>query len=335
MKKYFVAIIFITICNLCYAQNYIWHTDILGEDFKVTSIPLANSYDGKCKASLVFRPSVQPSNRAIIYIHGFNDYFFQKEMADTFSNASFNFFAIDLRRHGRSLENWQHPCDIRNISDYFEEINAAIDIIKNLGNNDITLIGHSTGGLTSALYALRNNNNSDINRVILNSPFLEWNMNSTYRNFLIPLIGFWSNFSKSTKISQNDCNGYAQSLLKTYHGEWDYNTEWKKTYSPDVTVAWIKSIDSAQSDLMKNGKKITIPILVLISDNKVDACEWNPDFQSGDAVLDPEMIKRCSAKLGQNTTIIEIKNGIHDLVLSSLDVRNIVYKNMLNFITNN
>lgn len=42
-------------------------------------IPLQEDYEGKVIATLVRRLSASGSGRAVLYIHGFNDYFFNME----------------------------------------------------------------------------------------------------------------------------------------------------------------------------------------------------------------------------------------------------------------
>lgn len=335
MNRAIILLIFYPISLIVFGDSIDWNTDILGDNFESRHIKLNDSYDGKAYSTIIRKKTQKKSSRAVLYIHGFNDYFFQKEMGNRFTDSVFNFYAIDLRRHGRSWNNSQHPCDIRNVEDYFEEIDSAVNIILADGCSDITLIGHSTGGLTVSLYAALHNDRHHINRIILNSPFLEWNKNSFYRNFLIPLVGFWSNFSKDTKINQGNCDGYSQSLLKDYHGEWEYNCEWKRPISPEVTSGWIKAIDSAQSKLMKNAHKIDIPILIMYSDKKIDNCSWSPEFQYADAVLDPEMIRKKSEKLGKKPLLICIENGMHDLILSSYPARESVYSIIFDFISKN
>ena len=41
----------------------------------------------------------------MLYLHGWNDYFFQTHLADAFAALGFDFYALDLRRYGRSLRN--------------------------------------------------------------------------------------------------------------------------------------------------------------------------------------------------------------------------------------
>ena len=177
-------------------------------------------------------------------------------MGERFVDSGFNFYAVDLRRYGRSREPWQYPFNIRNQEEYFADIDSAILQIKNDGNTDITLGGHSTGGLTVALFGAVRGTEAGVDRIVTDSPFLEWNYSSFMRNIAIPTVGFFGRLFKNAKIPQSHCDGYAYSLLKEYYGEWTYNTEWKMVYSPPVTASWVNAINSAQSKLMKKARKI-------------------------------------------------------------------------------
>lgn len=91
--------------------------------------------------------------------------------------------------------------------------------IRRDGNTDITLSGHSTGGLTVAYMAAMKGARIGVNRVVTDSPFLEWNFSPLMRNVGAPIIEFLSKFSKNSKVKQAHCDGYSYSLLKEYDGE--------------------------------------------------------------------------------------------------------------------
>ncbi len=308
-----------------------WHPDIL-PGYEARFVNQGESFDGPCRSTIVRKLVPGGSHKAYLYIHGFNDYFFQKEMGERFVDSGFNFYAVDLRRYGRSLEPWQYPFDIRNQTEYFQDIDSALAQIRRDGNRDITLSGHSTGGLTVALFAADKGARCGVNRVVTDSPFLEWNFSPFMRNLAIPAVGLLSHLSPEVKIKQEHCSGYAYSLLKSYHGEWTYDTVWKMIYSPPVTMGWVNSINSAQSRLFKNASHIVVPILVMHSSRKIEGCSWTPEFQTGDAVLDPAEIARQGRKLGKVRQVSEIKDGLHDLILSNKKSRDAAYDTIFNFI---
>lgn len=308
-----------------------WHSDIL-PGYEARYVNQGEAFDGPCRSTIIRKLCKKRSERAFLYIHGFNDYFFQSEMGERFVDSGYNFYAVDLRRYGRSREPWQYPFNIRDQKEYFADIDSALAQIRRDGNTDITLGGHSTGGLTVAYFGAMRGEEAGVDRIVTDSPFLEWNFSSFMRNLAIPTVGFFGKIFKNAKINQGHCDGYAYSLLKEYYGEWTYNTDWKMVYSPPVTASWINAINSAQSKLMKNADKIAVPILVMHSSRKIEGCNYTPDFQTGDAVLDPEMIQKRGEKLGTTREVCAIDSGLHDLILSHQKARDAAYDTIFSFI---
>lgn len=308
-----------------------WHADIL-PGYEARYVNQGVAFDGPCRSTIIRKLSHPGVKRAYLYIHGFNDYFFQSEMGQRFVDSGYNFYAVDLRRYGRSREPWQYPFNIRNINEYYADIDSALSQIRRDGNTDITLAGHSTGGLTVTCFAAEKGDKCGVDRVVTDSPFYEWNFNSFMRNVGAPVIGFLGKIFPNSKIKQDKCDGYAYSLLKEYHGQWEYNTEWKMIFSPPVTYSWVGAINSGQSRMMKKRGNIAVPLLVMHSSRKIDGCGWTPEFQTGDAVLDPAMIKARGEKLGHERMVCAIDSGIHDLILSEQRPREAAYDTIFRFL---
>lgn len=311
------------------SADTVWHTDIL-EGYEARSVNLGDSFDGPVVCTVVRRRC--GGGKGVLYVHGFNDYFFQKEMGERFNARGINFYAVDLRRYGRSLRPWQYPFNVRDMREYFEDIDAALALMRRDGITDITLSGHSTGGLTTALYTALHGARCGVKRLVTDSPFLEWNFNAFYRNALIPAVTLWGALSPNTKINQGDCDAYSHSLLRRYHGEWEYNTDWKMVYSPPVTASWIRAVSRAQSKLMKNGRNITVPVLVMHSSRGLHECRWTPQCMDADIVLNPTDLQKRGQKLGKEPVVAAIEDGIHDLILSRPRVREAAYDTIFRFI---
>ena len=308
-----------------------WHPDIL-DGYEARYVNQGEAFDGPCRSTIIRKLNPKGSRKAYLYIHGFNDYFFQSEMGHRFVDSGYNFYAVDLRRYGRSYQPWQYPFNIRNQEEYFADIDSALNQILKDGNTDITLSGHSTGGLTVALYGAIKGDDTPVKRIVTDSPFLAWNFSAFMRKVAIPVVGFWGKLFKNTKIKQGHCDGYAYSLLKQYDGEWEYNTEWKMIYSPPVTASWVNAISTAQNKVLKNRENIRVPILVMHSSRKIDGCNYTPEFQTGDAVLDPFMLQERGQKLGHQRVVCAIDSGLHDLILSRHEVRDAAYDTIFSFI---
>lgn len=308
-----------------------WHPDIL-EGYEARYVNQGEAFDGPCRSTIIRKLNPRPTKKGYLYIHGFNDYFFQAEMGQRFVDSGFNFYAVDLRRYGRSREPWQWPFNIRDQKEYFADIDSALSQMRRDGNTDITLSGHSTGGLTVILYGAAKGKDCDVARIVTDSPFLEWNYSAFMRNIAIPVVGFFGQLNRNWKIKQSHCDGYAYSLLKQYHGEWEYDTDWKMVYSPPVTTGWLRAIDRAQGEVMKKRNNISVPVLVMHSSRKIDGCNWTPEFQTGDAVLDPQMLQKRGMRLGGDREVCAIDSGLHDLILSSEKARNAAYDTIFRFI---
>lgn len=129
-----------------------WTPDILGDGFETAYVGQPDDYSGKVRTTVIRRRTTGQPARAILYVHGFSDYFFQKEMADMFVAHGYDFYAVDLRKYGRSLLPGQRMFQVRDIHEYFADIDAAVKVIDADGDREIILLGHSTGGLTTSLY---------------------------------------------------------------------------------------------------------------------------------------------------------------------------------------
>ena len=66
---------------------------------------------------------------AILWIHGLTDYFFHKHVAEYFHHQGFAFYALDLRKCGRSLRDGQTAHHCLDIAEYYEELDAAAELI--------------------------------------------------------------------------------------------------------------------------------------------------------------------------------------------------------------
>lgn len=327
MKRVVVACV-LSLIGITVASQ--WREDILGDNYKCVTINHPDDYSGKVVSTVVRKLSDESSTIGVLHIHGYNDYFFQKELGNVFVNAGINFYAADLRKYGRSIIDRKKAFEARDIKEYYADIDSAISIMKHDGVRHIIIMGHSTGGLISLRY-LQDNKVEDISGLILNSPFLEWNMSAVMKDVAIPVVGNVGRFLPDWPISQGSSTAYGESLHKDFHGEWEYNLEWKLMPSPDVRAGWLRAIDNAHAAL-RCGTKINVPILLMHSERSVYGEKWNEDFMSGDAVLNVDDISRIGRTLGYSIREATVKGGLHDLVLSRQEIRNAVYDSMLRWI---
>ena len=334
----------------------------LGAPFKVYPIDV-----DKYHATLVEYPfgssprkvdSLSAPRGIVLYVHGFSDYFFQKEMAEKVDSAGYAFFAVDLHGYGRSARPGEPFSDMRFASEFFMEINYAMEMgwhlvkseqerrvyatVRDSSSEVITkamlsvkrppniLVGHSQGGLISSLY-LDEFQRDDIGAVVLNSPFLEMNYSLPVRKIAFPLLASVALYFPDFSIGSTGNGNYARSLYKGEKGEWDYNTEWKPFKRPETHLHWIRAIYKAQSKVHA-GLHVKSPVLVMHSGCSVKSDEWVDEYLSCDGVLDAGLIRDAAPQIGPNVKTLQIDGGMHDVFISKKEVRDGAYDSALRFI---
>lgn len=304
--------------------------DILGNGFRQTVIRMKPDREGEVFSTLICAENIPQHDRSVLYVHGFSDYFFQTEMAEQFRKNGYNFYALDLRKCGRSTRPWQTPCNLYDISDYFEDIDAAIALIEKTSKGSLILLGHSAGGLALSMY-LHGRPENTVDALILNSPFLEFNIKSYLRKIGLPVISYIGKLCPDMRVRKGLSLNYGYSISKERYGEWEYSEKWKPIAVPEVSAGWLRAIYRAHCELRK-GLSINCPILVMRSDKSIQSRRWSEKFMKADAVLNVEHIRKYAPLLGKNVTETVIADGMHDLFLSAPDVRFRAYKSMFDWL---
>ena len=157
-----------------------WQPDVLGDGYEQQVLELGDDPDGQGQivGTLVRREAPEKPNGAVLYVHGFTDYFFQTALADFFTDRGFAFFALDLRKCGRSRRPGQTPHYVSDLRLYDDaELSRALAAVRHeTGDAPVLLAGHSTGGLVLPLWLDRLNagtggaKGAGISGLVLNSP---------------------------------------------------------------------------------------------------------------------------------------------------------------------
>ena len=289
-------------------------------DFQEQTLELGEDYEGRVIATLVHSPLNEPNRPAVLYIHGFNDYFFQAHVAKQFNDAGYNFYALDLRKYGRSLLSHQHPNYCRSITEYFEDIDRAIEVIHSETDQELLFLGHSTGALIQSYYLNKGKYKGKVSAAIFNSPFLQFNLPKWLRKILLPASGLISFFVPYASRKKSLSHLYSASILQKKYGEWEYNTEWKPADGFPAYFKWVYAVYRAQKFLRKHSE-INIPILILHSDKSSFYRKWNDVILKTDMVLNVHHIRSYGAKLGPEVDFSVISGAIHDVFLSQEEIR--------------
>lgn len=267
-------------------------------------------------ATLV-RPVDRPrSDRAVLYIHGWNDYFFQSHVADYWQDQGYAFYALDLRRYGRSWVEGQLRGYTSDLREYFEEISLAVSELQ-AHHQRLVLMGHSTGGLIAALYAQEHPGLVDA--LVLNSPWLELQGGPLARA-LGPVIKSLGGQRPTAALKLPDADFYKRTLHASEGGEWDYDLGLKSAALAEIRVGWLRAVLRGH-DRVAEGLAIDCPILVLCSARSEFARKWSEELKTADVVLDVKQIAKRAVNLGPLVTVVRVEGAVHDVTLSAEPVR--------------
>jgi alpha-beta hydrolase superfamily lysophospholipase len=220
----------------------------------------------------------------------------------------------------------RHPNFCHRVEDYFAESTAAIDIIAAEALPAIVLMGHSTGALTSVIYAKDGQRRDRVARLILNSPFLDFReprFETRSAAALGKVFPFWPRHNAVNRW-------YGRSLHISDRGEWSFNPAYKPLDGFPAYFGWIRAIAAAH-DRVAAGLALPQPVLVLHSDRSAGGDQWSEEFRRADLILDVDDMRRLGPHLGVNVAMKEIAGGVHDLVLSQQPARDAAIAAMLDF----
>ncbi|WP_341231131.1 alpha/beta hydrolase [Nocardioides salarius] len=299
-------------------------TDVLGEPWLAETIELGEDHEGPLVATLVSHRAPRPSRRAVLYVHGFADYFFQTEFAQWWLERGYDFYALDLRKYGRSIRPGQTPTYVTDLADYDAELDVAWQrITERDGHEQVVVAAHSTGGLVTPLW-LDRRRPAQLAGVVLNSPWLDLQGSVLLRTLGTAVIKQLGARQPMREIRRDVSGLYGRSLHRDHGGEWDFDLTWKPLESFAVYVGWLRAVRTGHARLQR-GLDVAAPVLVLSSDRSTVPTEMGDDVHSADIVLEVPQIRRWATALGAHVTYVAVPGARHDVVLSRPEARRRAY----------
>jgi alpha-beta hydrolase superfamily lysophospholipase len=318
-----------------------WKPDVLGDHFEQLTIRLQPDDEGEVVATLVrYRPAPRlrltkpvADGADVLYVHGWSDYFFQTQLAEFWHASGARFFALDLRKYGRSLRPHQTPGDIADLATYDEEIDAALEVMAD-GQDEghrrpLILMGHSTGGLIFSLWADRHPGR--VAALVLNSPWLEFQARGAGRTALAPLVGMQARLEPHAPMPNLDLGFYTRSVSSTMDGEWAYDLDWRPLRGFAVHPRWLNAVLVGHTRVA-GGLAIDAPVLTLLSAHSAMLPRWTPDMMRSDIVLVVDDIAVRAVRLGPLVTVARLEGALHDVFLSAADVRANAYTQVIRWL---
>ncbi|WDF31881.1 alpha/beta hydrolase [Arthrobacter agilis] len=324
-----------------------WTEDILGPPFRSLTLPLEPDDEGPRVATLVSyepedkdenedeRAAQRPPERAVLYLHGFSDYFLQAHVAAELHQRGWAFFALDLHKHGRSLLPGQTPGFVTSLDDYDADLERGLAAVRHRlasrpggpahaptpGTPDrieVVLMAHSTGGLTAALWAARNPGR--VAGLVLNSPWLDTQGSALLRSAAQGILDTVSRRRPKARLRLPELGFYFRSLSDTRDGEWLINPVWRPESGFPIRAGWLAAVLAGHAALAR-GVSVDAPVLVLCSTASTISPTWSEEMLRTDSVLDVSAMVRRAAELGGDVTIRRVWGALHDVFLSRSEAR--------------
>ncbi len=301
-------------------------TDVLGEPYLAETIELPADDEGPVVATLVSRRAAAPTTKAVLHVHGFADYFFQTQYAEWWTERGYDFYAVDLRKHGRSIRSHQTPNYVEDLGAYFADLDAAWSrVTQRDGHTEVLASAHSTGGLVVPLWAHeRRAELPQLRGMVLNSPWLDLQGSALMRTVGTAVLTRLARRSPRREIPRSVDGAYTRSLHRDHDGEWEFDLDWKPLRSWPVFAGWLAAVRHGHARLHR-GLEVPCPVLVLSSDRSALAGATGDTVHSHDLVLDVEHIRRWATAIGRHVTYVAVPGARHDVVLSLPEPRERVY----------
>jgi alpha-beta hydrolase superfamily lysophospholipase len=309
-----------------------WKPDMLGAGYRQHVLDLGADPDGEgaVEAVLVRREAREgeETRGAVLYTHGFTDYFFQVELADFFARRGLAFYALDLRKCGRARRPGHTAHYVSDLALYDAELDRALEIVAQAHpGQPVVVAAHSTGGLIAALWLARRaaaGATAPVAGAVLNSPWLDlqgsWLLRGPVTQAMRVLGRMRPYGVLPTKLGH-----YGQTIHVSGTGEWDFDTELKPLGGFPVAFGWLNAIRRGHARVHR-GIETGVPTLVLRSTQSHFGPRHTEISDHADLVLDTTQIGRWASSLGGQVSDVQVKDARHDVFLSIRESRESAYQ---------
>ena len=218
--------------------------DVLGAPYTAETLQLRPDDEGEVVATLVHRPAEasRPDRaRRCCTSTGSADYFFQTGRPTSGSRRGYDFYALDLRKYGRSLRPHQTAELRRRPAHLLRGARPRPRAGRRGRTTTSCFSAHSTGGLTVPLWL--HDRGLPAAGVFLNAPWIDMHGDAFTR--LLAHAGHPPDrrvLRPMREIPRKVSGVYARSLHRDHLGEWDFDLAWKPLASWPVYAGWIRAV---------------------------------------------------------------------------------------------
>ena len=307
-------------------------SDVLGDPYTAETIGFPPDREGPVVATLVKRAAGEPTRKAVLHVHGFADYFFQTEYAEWWNARGYDFYAVDLRKYGRSLLDHQTANYVDDLTEYYPDLDSSWHrITERDGHDEVVVSAHSTGGLTSCLWADHRRPKA-LTGLVLNSPWFDMHGSVLLRTAGTVALKQIGARRPRREIPRTVTGFYTRSLHRDHEGEFEFDLGWKPIESYPVYAGWLRAIRNGHTRLHA-GLDVPAPALVLSSGASAQPAAMGDDVHRHDIVLDVEQIRRWAPAVGRHVTSVAVDGARHDVLLSLPEARARVYDELDRWLT--
>jgi alpha-beta hydrolase superfamily lysophospholipase len=308
-----------------------WQPDVLGAGYTQLVLELGDDPDGEgAIAAVLVRREPRPDeivHGAVLYVHGFSDYFFQTQLADFFAERGLAFYGLDLRKCGRARRPGQTAHYVSDLAFCDEELERALAIVgEQHPGLPVVLVAHSTGGLILPLWLDRRRAAGRVAPVaglILNSPWFDLQGKPSQRSVMTQALRVLAKVQPFRELTVPP-GVYGETLHVSGTGEWDFDLALKPLAGFPVTIGWLNAVRRGHARLHR-GLDVGVPSLVLRSTRSHFSSRYSDASDRADTVLDVRQIARWAGCLGDETTVVPIEDARHDVFLSLAEPRQRAY----------
>jgi alpha-beta hydrolase superfamily lysophospholipase len=301
----------------------------------------------------------------VLYVHGWSDYFFQRELAEFWHRQGARFFALDLRRYGRSLRSGQTPGFVTDLTTYDEEIGAALDTIGHGGEaphgagSPPAGFAASAGSVASAASAASavsvasggsERRPRSRRRLVLMGhstgglTLSLWAARHPGVASALVLNSPWLEF-QTGPLGRDVIRPFVELHARVAPRGWmpavdlgyyarsvaaEERGEWEydHTWRPDRGFALHPAWLRgvlAGHERVAGGLGLDLPVLAMLSARSLISPVWSEGMLTSDVVLDVDRIAERATRLGSRVTVARFDGALHDITLSAEPVRAAAY----------
>lgn len=275
-----------------------------------------NKTDNQNKFSVTKLVTTTTTSKVALYLGGNNDYFYNAKLAYSLNKKGYNFYAISFPNHGFTCRSkCPEFSSFNNIEFLFQYIEIVLEYYK-IKQIDL-LLGYSTGGLISIMYANYKNSKSQfIKRCILSSPFIDLFADPNNTSFtgseafieeVVTPLGL-----VLPKIKIMPGVGIPNTTTCQEFNEINFNPKYKSLITINTYPEWIRACTIAQQQIQNSKIDMKCPVDILHSDKSVF---WDYT-ENADNILDINDITKYGSLISSSDiTFHKITNSIHNCFL--------------------